>query len=176
VHPFTDGNGRIGRALINTILRRRGATTRVVIPLASALVAHRDRYFDLLGQYRDGDVRPIQASFTEATRIAAAESRGTARRLAGIPAQWREMTGGVRTGSAAAKLLILLPRHPVLSADDACAALDSPVSSVYSALERLAQAGVIRPLTTRRRNQVWGAGLILDELEDLGQRIAAAAR
>jgi len=58
IHPFTDGNGRIGRALINTVLRRRGVTTRVVIPLASALVAHRDRYFDLLTDYRGGTVRP----------------------------------------------------------------------------------------------------------------------
>ncbi len=48
IHPFTDGNRRIGRALINTVLRRRGTTTRVVVPLSSALVAHRDRYFDLL--------------------------------------------------------------------------------------------------------------------------------
>jgi hypothetical protein len=48
IHPFTDGNGRIGRALINAILRRRRTTSRVVVPLASALVAHRDRYFDLL--------------------------------------------------------------------------------------------------------------------------------
>jgi hypothetical protein len=47
IHPFTDGNGRIGRAVINTVLRRRGTTGRVIVPIASALVAHRDRYFDL---------------------------------------------------------------------------------------------------------------------------------
>ena len=45
IHPFTDGNGRIGRALINTILRKRGATRRVVVPLASAIVARRESYF-----------------------------------------------------------------------------------------------------------------------------------
>jgi Fic family protein len=82
IHPFTDGNGRIGRALINAILRRRGATTHVVVPLASALVAHRDRYFDLLNSYRDGNVRPLMASFADASRIAAVESRTTASRLA----------------------------------------------------------------------------------------------
>ena len=43
--PSPDGSGRIGRALINSILRRRKVTTSVVVPLASALVAHRDRYF-----------------------------------------------------------------------------------------------------------------------------------
>lgn len=176
IHPFTDGNGRIGRALINTILRRRGATTCVVVPLASALVVHRDRYFDLLGAYRIGDPDPIQASFAEATAIAAHESRTTAVRLTEIPGEWRDMTGPVRANSAAAKLLALLPRNPIISADEATRALEAPQSSVYSALERLRQAGVLRPLTDRRRNQVWGAGLVLDELDDLSERIAAAAR
>ena len=46
--PFTDGNGRIGRALIKTILRKRGAQRRVAIPLASAIVAGRDDYFEAL--------------------------------------------------------------------------------------------------------------------------------
>lgn len=54
--------------------RLRGATSRVVVPLASALVAHRDRYFDLLGEYREGDPRPMIASFAISLRIAAAES------------------------------------------------------------------------------------------------------
>jgi Fic family protein len=175
IHPFTDGNGRIGRALINAILRRRRTTSRVVVPLASALVAHRDRYFDLLGSYRAGDIQPLISSFATASRIAAAESRTAARRLAEIPNEWAEMIGPVRAGSAAAKLLSLLPARPVLTADDACAAIKAPVSSVYTAVGRLHQAGILRPLTDRTRNQIWGAGLILDELDDLGARIARAA-
>ena len=47
---------------------------------------------------------------------------------------------------------------------------------MYTAFERLNDAGVIRPLTARKRNQVWGASAILDELNDLGQRIASASR
>lgn len=176
IHPFTDGNGRIGRALINGILRRRRVTTRIVVPLASALVAHRDRYFDLLGAYRDGEVRPLIESFADASRIAAAESRTTARRLVSVPAEWQDMVGRVRAGSAAAKLLAQLPSHPIFSADDACAALDAPVSSVYAAIDRLHGAGVLRPLSDRKRNQIWGATLILAELDDLGTRIAHAAR
>jgi Fic family protein len=100
IHPFTDGNGRIGRALINTVLRRRGATTRIVIPLASALVAHRERYFDLLNAYRDGQVRPLLVSFAESSRIVASESRITAAHISEIPAEWRERVGQVRRDSA----------------------------------------------------------------------------
>jgi Fic family protein len=176
IHPFTDGNGRIGRALINAILRYRRVTTRVVVPLASALVAHRDRYFDLLNAYRTGEVQPLIESFAEASRIAAAESRTTAHRLAEVPEEWLDMVGRVRAGSATAKLIALLPARPILSAEDASAAVDAPTSSVYAAIERLHEAKVLRPLSDRRRDQIWGASLILDELDDLGVRIARAAR
>lgn len=175
IHPFTDGNGRIGRALINTVLRRRGATTRLVVPLASALVAHRDRYFDLLNAYRRGDVRPLIATFAEAARIAASESRVTAIRLSEIPQQWRGLVGPARGGSAAAKLLELLPSQPILSSEEACAAVEAPRSSIFAAVNRLHDAGVLRPLTNRKRDQIWGATLIMDELNDLGVRIAQAS-
>ncbi len=175
IHPFTDGNGRIGRALINTVLRRRGVTSRVVIPLASALVAHRDRYFELLTAYRGGSVRPLIASFAAGARIAAAESRITAGRLREIPALWSDRLGPVRGGSAVAKLIDLLPVRPILSADEACVAIVSSRSSVFAAIDRLREAEVIRPLTRRKRDQIWGAGLILDELDDLPVRIATAS-
>jgi Fic family protein len=176
IHTFTDGNGRIGRALINAILRRRGATTRMVIPLASALVAHRDRYFELLGEYRRGAVRPIVEAFAAGARVAAEESSVTAGRLRRMPDQWRDHLGGVRAGSAVRSLLELLPAHPILSSDEACALLGGARSSVFAAIDRLRAAGVLRPLTSRRRDQIWAAGDILDELADLDLRIGAAAR
>ncbi|MDP9241341.1 MAG: Fic family protein, partial [Actinomycetota bacterium] len=175
IHPFTDGNGRIGRALINAVLRRRGATSRVVVPLASALVAHRDRYFDLLEGYRRGSVRPLIASFAASSQVAATQSAITAQRLRQIPAEWSDKVGSVRADSSAAALLRLLPSRPILSSDEACAAVDAVRSSVFAAIDRLHTAGILRPLTDRKRDQVWGAALVLDELEDLGQRIARAS-
>jgi len=176
VHPFTDGNGRIGRALINTILRRRSITKAVVVPLASALVARRDDYFAVLDAYRAGHVEPIIRSFSKASLIAAAESRTTAERVAALPELWQEQVGPVRAKSAAARLLDQLTVQPVFASEQAEEMVGGPTSSVYSAIKRLAEAGVLRPLTDRKRNQVWGVGAMLDELDDLGARIALRAR
>ena len=176
IHPFTDGNGRIGRALINSILRHRGVTTQVVVPLATALVAHRDRYFDLLTDYRDGKLDRLLTSFAHSTRIAAAESRVTAQRLEAIPQEWAALTGTLRSDSAAARLLPNLLDHPILSADDAIGFLGAAPSRTYSAIDRLHKAGILRPLTDRTRNQIWGAAAVLDELDDLSVRVARATR
>jgi Fic family protein len=175
IHPFTDGNGRIGRALINTVLRRRAATARIVVPLASALVAHRERYFDMLNAYRSGEVRPLLVSFAESSRIAASESRITAVRLSEVPQEWRQQIGSTRSGSVVIKLLDLLPSQPIISSEDAENLTGAPRSSVFAAIKRLHDAGILRPLTDRRRDQIWGAGAILDELDDLGARIADAS-
>lgn len=137
IHPFTDGNGRIGRALAATIIRYRGVARNVVVPIASALVAQRDRYFDPLNTYRRGDGAPIVDAFARSALIAADEAQSTADRLAVMPEQWHQLAGDPRRSSA---------------------------------------AGVIRPLTNRERDQVWGAGSLLDELDDLGIRIATRAR
>jgi Fic family protein len=176
IHPFTDGNGRIGRAIINTVLRRRGTTQRVIVPIASALVAHRDRYFDLLDDYRTGDVEPLVLALSAATRIAASEARLTADRVVGLPAAWCETLGRVRTGSATDRLLARLTELAAFTAEDAHDDIGGPVSSTYTAIERLAEAGIIRPLTDRKRSQVWGTAAVLDELDDLGARIAKRAR
>ncbi|MDF9717254.1 Fic family protein [Nocardioides sp. ChNu-99] len=176
IHPFTDGNGRIGRALVSSILRRRGATRRTVVPLASAIVARREAYFDALGAYRDGDAGPIVAAFAKGSFIAAVEARTTADRLAELPDRWSEAAGRPRRGSAAARILDTLLDHPVFSADDAEERVGGATSSVYGAINRLHDAGVVRPLTRRTRNQVWVAAAVADELNDLGVRIAQRAR
>ncbi|WP_278255714.1 Fic family protein [Nocardioides convexus] len=179
IHPFGDGNGRIGRALVNAILRRRGATTSVVVPVATALVAKREAYFDLLTAYRRGDAGPIIVAFALAATSAARESATTGRRLADLPAAWRERhraaTGRYpRAGSATSRVLERLLDDPFFSVEEMERAIGSSGSSTSDAVRRLAGLGILRGLTSRTRNQVWCAGDIIDELEDLGVRVASA--
>lgn len=175
IHPFTDGNGRIGRALVNALLRTHGSTSGVVVPTASALVADRRRYFDDLTAYRSGAAGPIVESLIRASGVAAREAQRSAVELRAIPDRWRDAVGPYRRGSAIAALLDAMPTQPVFSAEDASDVTGVVSSSLYAALARLEDAEVIRPLTDRKRNQVWGAVAILDEIDDLGMRIAAAS-
>jgi Fic family protein len=173
IHPFTDGNGRIGRALINMVLRRSGATHRVIVPVASALVADRSGYFALLDAYREGDAERLIVAIADASVVAASESRITAERIAELPGLWRATLGTVRRGSAVGRLLEVLTDLPALTADEANERIGGALSTTYVAIERLVDTGVLRPLTDRQRNQVWGVVALLDELDDLGMRIAA---
>ncbi len=152
LHPFTDGNGRIGRALVNAILRARATTSKVVVPIASALVARRDDYFSALDAFREGDLEPIVTRFAHATLIAAEDAP-----IRHLPAEWRSDIGRTRKGSAPALLLEHLLTHPVVNASDAEAALGVGTSASGAAIDRLESSGILRALTDRRRNQVWGA-------------------
>jgi hypothetical protein len=78
-------------------------------------------------------------------------------------------------GSAARRILELLTEHPVFSAEEIEDLIGGTTSADYRGIDRLVEAEVLRPLTDRKRNQVWGAADMLDELDDLGTRIAAAA-
>jgi Fic family protein len=176
IHPFTDGNGRIGRALINAILRARGTTSTIVVPLASALVARREDYFAALDSSRTGELGSLIRLFSSAARIAAEEADVTAVRIGELGDQWRGALGRTRRGSAPLALLDLLLTRPVLDAADAERALGAGSSVAYAAIERLQAAGILRPLTTRMRNQVWAASDLLDELTDLDLRIRTRAR
>lgn len=173
IHPFTDGNGRIGRALAAAVIRERRVAQHVVIPIASALVARREHYFGTLDRYRAGDAGPIVHAFARSAIIASEEATITAGRLAAMPDQWHGLAGAPRAGSAAAQVLASLPISPIFTADDIENRLGLSTAATYRAIERLAGAEVIRPLTTRTRNQIWGTGDLLDELHDLGVRIGA---
>lgn len=170
IHPFTDGNGRIGRALINAVLRRRNVTQNLVLPVATAMVANRKRYFDLVNAYRTGAVDPFVSLLITAARIAAEESAVTGRHLSALPAKWATLTKP-RSGSAAAAILQALPTHPVMSATLAEQIAGGPTSSVYSALDRLEADGIIHEVTGRTRNRAYVASAIMDELADLETRI-----
>lgn len=176
IHPFTDGNGRVGRALINGIFRQRGLTHNIVIPLASSIVANKERYFSQLTAYRVGDPYPLIREFALGTKVAAQEAKDSAQKLLEIPELWRSKISRLRKGSATDLILTSLLSAPVVTAEDLILKNGFAVNSVYSALERLLEAEVIRPLTKRKRNQVWGASAVLDELDDLSLRIRVRSK
>ncbi|WP_213281163.1 Fic family protein [Cellulomonas hominis] len=170
IHPFTDGNGRVGRSLINAIWRYRGTTTRMAVPVASAIVADRDRYFALVNDYRTGTVEPFVAYLAEATARATREATVSAERLIALPAVWRDLVSP-RSGSAAAVLLDLLPRHPVVDASDVVRLTGASTARAYAAIDRLEEAGVLRRITESRRDMTWAAGDVLDEADLMVDRL-----
>lgn len=170
IHPFVDGNGRIGRALISAILRRRGLTERITVPLASAMLADTTKYFAKLGDYRRGDVDGFVDYVAAGTLDAAAASEESARALAALPALWDERARP-RANSADAALLDRLLGTPVLDADAAQQITKTSDASTYRALGRLTEIGILEPLSTAKRNQVWAAVDVLAELDALSAAI-----
>jgi Fic family protein len=175
IHPFTDGNGRIGRALVSASLRRRGVTTHAVIPLASGILARREDYFDALGEYRLGDPAPLISLFTRSAHVAALESRVSIEKIKKLPDEWAAEVKP-RKGSAAAALLSIFYDHAVLTADEVERLVGASTSVAYTAIRKLEETGVIREITGRKRDKVWVANDLLAELDDLDRRIQTAMR
>jgi Fic family protein len=170
IHPFTDGNGRIGRALIGAILRRRGVTPHTVLPVASALAADTTYYFSLLTAYRQGDVEPIVTDLALSVEAAAREARGTARAFAQYEDAWREIVAP-RAGSAADRILPALLALPVFTVEQLVERTGLVERSVYRGVDTLEEYRVIEAVTERVRGRTYAAIDLLDELEDLDARI-----
>lgn len=174
IHPFTDGNGRIGRALIGSITRRRKLTRQTVTPIASAMVADVDRYFALVNAYRTGDLEPFVAYLAESAVLAVEASRDSIRNLEELPALWAS-AARPRRGSADEKLIAQLLEVPVFDAETAAAMTGVATASIYGALDRLTEAGVLHTLTQSKRYRAWAATEVLDEVERLNKRLAGTA-
>lgn len=170
IHPFTDGNGRIGRALISAILRRRGLTHRVTVPLASVMLADTRRYFDQLTRYRAGDADGFIEYVACAAIVSSEAAQDSARALAELPDHWRK-TARPRSNSADEKIIASLLDTPIFNAETAQGFAGTTDASTYRALGRLTAAGVLEVLSESKRNQIWAATDVLAELDALSAAI-----
>lgn len=113
IHPFADGNGRVGRCLVHVILRRRGLARRIVPPISVVLAANADRYIAGLTAFRSGDVTVWCGIFSEATQVAADRAVELGTKLLELKSEWLERAGSPRRGSTARRLVEGLSAHPV---------------------------------------------------------------
>lgn len=174
IHPFDDGNGRTGRALVHVVLRRRGMVPRFLPPISVVFAGARDRYIAALTRFREADEAGVAAwigHFAAATLRAARLARAYLAAVRALQERWRERLRAQshvpRADAAAWGLIDLLPAHPMISAPVAAAASGRAKSRVYEAIEQLAAAGVLLPLASGRRNRWWEADGLLDLIAQL---------
>lgn len=168
VHPFADGNGRVGRALIGAALIRSRVCSEVVPPLSLVLARDKDAYVDALMSYRYGDDDRWLLLLSDALIAAADASRKLAQQVRELQAQWRKQAGSPRADSTADLVIGLLPRFPMLDAPQAAALLGRSDVAARNALIRLEEAGVLSLVTVAKSQRVWeprGLFALIDEME-----------
>jgi Fic family protein len=170
IHPFPDGNGRTGRAIVQAMLRRGGLTTHVTVPVSAGLLVDVDKYFAALGSYREGDIDPIVRIFAEATLIAIQNGKQLADDVQRVQAHWNELLTGVRRHSSARRLVEIALEKPVLNAEVAQQRLGVSKPVVYNTLAVLVERGILHLATSRRRNQIWIADELITVLDGFAAR------
>ncbi|MEW1958663.1 Fic family protein [Kineococcus sp. NPDC059986] len=193
IHPFTDGNGRVGRALIHTVLARRGLTRQAVLPISLVLSTLREEYVGGLTSYRFEGLPDAQAAlsgtqrwiqtFVEAAAVAVQQASELATAVGDLRTEWDERLArhragrGVRevprSGSATARLLALLPEAPVVTARTVERVLGVSYPAANAAVQDLAEAGILRARQLNRGTTGYLATEVLD-LVDLTERQLAS--
>ena len=153
IHPFADGNGRTGRALIHAILRRREVAPAFVPPISAVLARSTDSYIDGLTAWRhvgsaDDPARDHAAEqwlgmFLEAAHDACQEAHRYLDAVADLEADLRSRAGSVRRESSADRLLRVLPARPIFSVDSAAAAIQRSTVATGQAVNQLTEAGIV---------------------------------
>ena len=172
IHPFGDGNGRVGRALIHVVLRRRGLAPRYVPPVSLVLAGNSGEYIHGLESFREGKAGSWCAMFAHATETAARKSIELASRFSKLQEVWLEKAGHPRSDSSAAALIARLSAYPILSVATAEQLLGRSRQAANEAMSQLEKAGVLKRVNIGKRNRAWEAPGVFDLLNDFERELS----
>ncbi|MGP9817804.1 Fic family protein [Glutamicibacter sp. 363] len=175
IHPFPDGNGRTGRALVGSMLRNKGVTEKVTIPVSSGLLTDTKAYFDALGAFREGQIEPIVEMFAESTFRATANGRQLAEDIRII--RQEIYTGFGRTPGEGLKWAIeLIVREPAITAQMLSDTAGQSSSAAYRNIDRLEQLGALKLSGHINGHRVWVAPKVIEALDNFASRAGRRAR
>ena len=172
IHPFVDGNGRVGRALIHLVLRRRGLGLHVQPPISLVLATWSSAYVAGLtatryvgppgsAEARDGLAGWI-ALAAEACLRAAADAARFEEQVESLQTQWLERVGPARRDSALRLLVDALPEAPVLTTSLAADLIGRSLRATTQAMDQLVRAGILVQITVGRRNRAFEAPQLIE--------------
>jgi Fic family protein len=173
IHPFADGNGRVGRVLIHLIMRKRGLTNAVLPPVSLVLAARARAYVGGLRATRyigasdskkalDG-INQWIGIFSASCSGAVADALTFERKITNLQAAWRTRLSPVRAKSTTDLLIDSLPGTPVTSLAMLTTRLDRSLARVSDAVDRFVAAGILRPARAdRQRSQVFEAREVIE--------------
>jgi len=157
IHPFLDGNGRIGRLLITMLLCARGVMTEPILYLSLYFKQHRTAYYHLLDRVRtEGDWEAWLHFFLTGVKETANEAADAARRMMALFGEHRKRIETL--GRPAASVLLVyrhLQRTPILSIVNAAPKIGISAPTVAKSLEHLRQLGIVRELTGKQRHRMF---------------------
>jgi Fic family protein len=172
IHPFVDGNGRVGRALIHMVLRRRGLAKRILPPISLVLATHAQDYVNALTRTRYlGDAKSAEAVesandwialFAGACVRAVVDAEAFEATVRKIKGHWRERLGPVRSHSAVQSLLDVLPGAPIITVKSAAELTKRSIPAVNEAIARLERAEILQ----QPRARVWSRSFEVPEIID----------
>lgn len=169
IHPFEDGNGRTGRALVQTLLRKFEITKTTSVPLSAGILADTKGYFQALDAYRDGEVTPIIEVFISATLSATWLGNQLIEGLSHVTEQ-HEAICTDRVDSVSRRLIRILAEYPALDSALVQRLLGVSAKSALTGLTRLEQLGILTRAGTQRRSMTWICGDVIQELELFADR------
>ena len=175
IHPFTDGNGRTGRALISALLMARGVTEHVVLPISSGLLHDVADYIAALTAYRAGDIEPMIRCFIQASNAAVKNARILAEDISGL----RDKILGTarRTTSALKAVADFCCTEPAFTVQMVEQNTSVAPATIYRIIATLEKAGVIRREKTFVAGQrVWTVPHLNDALDAFAARAGRRIR
>jgi Fic family protein len=166
IHPFLDGNGRMGRLLISFILYHEGMLKKPMLYLSLYLKEHRSEYYELLNMVRqEGDWERWIDFFLEGVEQTANDAVHTANRLVRIIREDEERlkaAGG--RASSALRCLQALSHRPIATVGSLSEATKLSYPAVARALERLQKEGIVKEITGKARNRIYSYSRFIEAL------------
>jgi Fic family protein len=165
IHPFVDGNGRVGRCIVSITLRKAGGTTTIP-PVSSVLLTDTDGYFAALHEFQqNANPSPWIRQFASATVEACVRAKALVTDIEELKADWRQRTGA-RAGSHMTRLLDALPTLTLATADQVAERLDIDANQARRLLGQLEDVGIAKQASDGRRNRVWRIDQMFRLLDD----------